>query len=499
VLAVLGLLGVGLLPVWPGALHLVALPPLDLVADIGALLSRTSHPAAFVVGAAVSLVVRSAILAALLGRFDRDGLWFALRFYLAVWPGALLAASLLHGAHAVLFYALVWFGLAVTVVMFAASAAVPWVGEPTVRTSWAGALRSWLRLGTLGAYLVVLVLLGLVAALGPDPLVVLLVPVSAAWTWLAARWLLADPGWVVPRRAVGALVPVSLGALVFIVATGPAAPPEPDGAESRDGSLLLMSGIDSSSGSGAILEIDPRWLGFDCGQTYYFSYAGPGDGQPQNDARCPIDHGAPYEPEDTMRSRDELVDFVAAFVEEMEPPHLVIAHSQAAWVTWEAAAAGRLGDDVTVVLLGAFPESPVGYVPGARGVATDPGRLALLPVAELPRPGGGTSAFDPDSPLGREWLADTEAVEEVFSRPLPEGVQAVSVPSMFDLPLKPGGPELPGAVDACPLTTIHPNLPFDPELGRAITAYLDGESLPGCTWWRQVLGPATQGFTVAPG
>lgn len=44
-------------------------------------------------------------------------------------------------------------------------------------------------------------------------------------------------------------------------------------------------------------------MGWMCEHTHHYSYAGPGDGHPQNGALCPIEHGAPYEPKDTLRSR----------------------------------------------------------------------------------------------------------------------------------------------------------------------------------------------------
>jgi hypothetical protein len=498
VLLVWLLVATGAVPVWSGLVHLVALPPIDLVADLGVLLSRAEHPVVFVLGAAVSIGVRSAVVAAMLGRADLSGWLLALRFYAVVAPGALVAASLLYGAHAVLFYALFWFGVAATLVLVSIAGAAPWMAAGRVREGFRDAARRWFRLGTVWCYLLGLVLLGYAASAG-SARAVLLVPVSGGWTWAAVRWLRSDPGAVVLRRSGAAIASLGVAGMVVLAAAGPASPPDPAGAEpARDGSLVLMSGIDSSSGSGAVLELDPRSLGYGCDQTHYFSYAGTGPGQPAGEAVCPIDHGAPYGPEDTMRSRDEVIPFIEEQVAALDPPVVILAHSQAAWMAWLAAAEGRLGADVTLVLIGAFPENPVTYPPDMTGWQTAPGRLVLQPLSAIPRPGGGTTAFEPDSPLGREWLASPGAVRDALSEPLPDGVRALSVSSTFDLPLKPGGHRIDGATDACPVAVIHPNLPYAPEVGRAVGSFVDGASLDRCPAWREVLGRVWLGFTVAP-
>lgn len=143
---------------WPGATHLVALPPLDLIADIGVILVVADSPIAALGLVMASLVIRAGLLAVLLGRPDRHGFAFAVRFYLLVWPLGFLAAALLHTSFATLFYALFWFGVAVALALFAASASIPWLARPevTIRRALARAWGQRLRLGTLGAYLVAL-------------------------------------------------------------------------------------------------------------------------------------------------------------------------------------------------------------------------------------------------------------------------------------------------------------------------------------------------------
>jgi hypothetical protein len=492
---VAALVAAGVIPVWTGLPHLVALPPLDLVGDLTLLLSRAEHPVLFGAGALASVLGRSLVLAALLGRLDRDGVLLALRWYACLWVPSLLVAVLAYASHAVLFYALFWFGLVGALLVLGVTGAVPWRTEGgTLRDGIREAWTERLRLGTTGCYVAGLLALGWFASIGTGA-ALLTLPVSAAWTWTAVWGLRSPSRAVAVRRSVAGATAVALAVVAWIAATGPDGPPEArPGAASREGSILLMSGIDSASGRGAVLELDPMALGYECEQTWYFSYAGPGAGQPRGDARCPIDHGAPYGPEDTMRGRDELVAHLEDFVAGMPSPAVVVAHSQAAWLAWEAAADGRLGDQAVLVLVGAFPENPVTY---RHGELWSPGRLVLEPIAQLPRPGGGTTAFDPDSPLGEEWLSVARP-EETFDRSLPQGIEAVAMPSSFDLPLVPSGRGPPGATTLCPTPVIHPNLPYSDALIAAIDRGLGEPAEPGCPWWRTAIGRFPVGFAPPP-
>jgi hypothetical protein len=280
-----------------------------------------------------------------------------------------------------------------------------------------------------------------------------------------------------------------------VVVTGPAAPPDgEDPAAPREETLFLMSGVDSSSGSGAILEIDPRFMGWDCDGTRYVSYAGPGDGQPQRVAQCPIDHGAPYVPEDTLRPTDELVAALEAQLADADGPAVLLTHSQGVWISWVAVAEGRAPGVDSLVLIGAFPDNPAPYQVDGTG----PGRLGgpiLDLIVGIGRP-GGTSVFEPDSPLGLEWLAHPTAIREALARPLPDDVQALSITSVFDHPLMPRGWTIDGAVDACPMPVAHPNLPYSAELQEIVAAFVDGDDPPPCPAWRRAVGPLFRPFAV---
>jgi hypothetical protein len=489
---------VGLLPRWQGSVHLVALPPLDQVADLQLLVTYAPSIPLFVLGVAASIGLRSAILAWLLGGVTRDRFLFALRFYLVSLPLAALSAALFYGAAAVLFYGLFWAGLAVSLLLIALTGALPWMAPPRLWAGFTAAVRHGFRLGTLGAYITALTLIGVLAdQTGPAGAVVL-VPISAALTYGTARVLREDLGWRALRRVVAVAPAAAMAAVVVVVVTGPAGPPAVDGPrEDLPGSVLLMSGIDSSSGSGAILEIDPEYMGWTCDDTWYFSYAGPGDGQPQADALCEIDHGAPYEPADTLRSRDEVVDFLQAFAEDMDPPAVITGHSQGAWMVWEAAAADRLPNAEVIVLVGPFTDNPVAYPEAGERSAGRVGHYVIEAIAQGPRP-GGTTVFEADSPLGREWLAHPDAVEETLARPLPEQKRAVSITSVFDLPLMHGTHRVPGAVDACPVPVIHPNLPYAPEFQQVIADFVAGRDLPRCPLWREAVGPLLRHWSNPP-
>jgi len=89
-----------------------------------------------------------------------------------------------------------------------------------------------------------------------------------------------------------------------------------------------MQGIDSSSASVTFWRSTPI-MDWTCEQAFYYSYAGPGDSHPHNEART-ITHGAPYAREDNLGSSVELVTFMRAQVAKMAPA-VVADRSQGVW------------------------------------------------------------------------------------------------------------------------------------------------------------------------
>lgn len=487
--------GIGGLPRWPGLAHLVALPPLDLTADLRVLVAEATGYPSLLLGMAASLAIRSAVLAVLLGGLSRGRFLFALRFYLAVLPITLLAALFSYAGHAGLYSGLHWIGMGLALLALLVMAPAPWTGHPclgvALRQSWRDGLRVWPVLAYAGA----LVVLGGVA-FAPGPVIwVVAVPASAALTFAALRWLSRPAGGRPKLRLAAAVGALAAGAVAFVSA----AEPGPDEAgTTREGSLMAMSGMNSTSGGGAALEVDyPRVFGFACEQVYYFSYAGPGQGQPQDQAVCPIRTGAPYTEEDTRRRPfAQHVGFLAAQVDDLPEPVTLLAHSQGAWVAWQAAAEGRLEGVDTLVVIGPFPDSALGWPPpgepGAGRVGAD-FIAALQPLTRLV-----DFEFHPYEQIAREILEDPSVPREIYSQPLPTDLEVLSVFGLGDLALNPAGWHLDGATDACPVIADHPDLPLAGGVQRQINAFLDGQELAPCPRWRELVHPVSMPWKPPP-
>jgi hypothetical protein len=500
------MVAVGVLPRWPGAVHLVALPPLDVAADARVLISRAPSWPVFVVLLGVAVTVRIAVLALLLGGMRSPRWRLASGVYLLATPVVLVAAQLDFVAHAALYSRLFGAALGMLAVTFLVFAAAPWVGasgsdrRSIVRGSdgRAGAAvrhaaREGFRITDVAVYALGLLGLGIVAELGGPIASVLTIPVAAVWTVATMGRLLAPAPRRPLRRFVGACVlGLALFAVVVVTREAPWGIPE----VTRDGSVVVMSGINSASGEGAVFELDPARIGYRCEQFTYYSYAGPGPGQPRGEAACPKTSGAPYVPEDTQRPFGEQVMLLEEQAADLEPPLVVLAHSQAAWVAWQAAAEGRLPGPVRLVLIGAFPSSPLTYPPpGETGPGFVGGELfrVLVPLADLV-----DFDFEVDAPLARELLATPDAAAEVFAQPLPDDVEALAVTATSDLALMPEGWRIDGAVDACPIREAHPYLPVTPAFHRVVDRFLAGERGASCPPWPELYRVSVQALGAPP-
>jgi hypothetical protein len=484
---------VGALPRWAGLTHLVALPPLDVAADLRWLLARAPSYPLFALGLATALTVRVGVLALLLGRGRRPRWRMAAGLYGAALVPALLAAQFDVIARTALYSRL--FGAAVTVLTltFLMLAAAPWTGERGIGAGIRRGAVGGFRVVDLAVYAALLLGLGTLAEVGGSVVAVALVPVSAGLTLaIAARLAAPAPGHALLRLAVAATVAASVVAAVVATRGMPWTVSDAD----RPGSVMIMSGINSASGQGAIFELEPERIGYDCDQVHYYSYAGTGTGQPRGAAACPVTTGAPYVPEDTQRPFDEQVRLLEAQIEPLEEPVAVLAHSQAAWVAWQAAADGRLEGVEHLVLVGPFPSSPLAFPPpgedGTGRVAGDLFRL-LEPVPELV-----DFDFDVDAPLTHELLAAPDAASEVFAAPV-DGIEVLSVTASSDLALMPDGWRIAGATDACPVREAHPYLPITPAFHHVVDAFLDGErGEGGCPPWPELYRLASQALAAPP-
>ena len=464
------------IPTWPGLVHLVALPPLDQFTDLRVLMSRAPSWTAFLILFALVAVARVVLMAWLLGGLDARRLRFAALFHAVAFGPVLVAACADATAYAVLYARVFWPALALIAVSVFILGPVPWQGSARLREAGALTWRRGLRIEVMVPYCAVVVTLGAVA----DRLPVLtmpFVPVSALATGLAIA-MMERPPLRRPRSVLAAFVAVLVAMSIAFVTTRGSREPEPG--PPQTGSLLILSGINSASGQGRIHAMDVHRLGYRCEQVYYFSYAGPGDGQPQHDATCPIRTGAPYGPDDTQRPFREQVDMFAEQASALPRPLTVAAHSHAVWVVWEAVATGRVAVD-TLLLVGPFPSTPTGYPPPHMN---EPGRVvgdmlrAAVPATDLFQ-----LHFDPETPAARELLGTAGAAESVLSQPLPVGVRATTLPSVTDLPLASDW-QFDVGRNGCPARTAHPNLPLSPAFEDAAIRFLNDRPPPPCPPWR---------------
>lgn len=495
--SVVALLAVaGVLPRWPGLAHSVALPPLDLFADVRVLVTRAPSYPVFAAGLAASVTARSAILMVLSGPPSWSRFWFGTRFYLTALVPAVIAVGLGFSAAAALYQWYFWGGLLVAVVTFLFLGAVPWREGTQLRRGLARGFGRGFRAGTLLAYLGLVVILGGLARSGGDAWSVLLVYPSAFLMVLTARRLFGEPARVPVSRRVGVAAMALILVLVPTLVVFRGRPATTAGVPDRDGSLFLVPGVDSASGDGALFRLDPRSLGYSCEQTFYFSYVGPGAGAPQGDSVCPITSGAPYGKEDTQRRLVELADTFREQVAGLVPPVVVVTHSQGAWIAWEALAEYGTDRVLALLMMGAFPENPVSYPPpggiGPGLVGSDVLRL----LTDWSR-AAGISRFDPDAALAREILAAAGALEALQARPLPRAVRALAVVAASDLPLLPE--DSSQRVDGgCPVQTTHVGLVTSHGAQGAMLRFLDGLVPPECAWWSNWTEVLAAGFTVPP-
>jgi hypothetical protein len=474
----------GLLPRWPGLAHEVALPPLDLFADVRVLMARAPSAPLFVVGVVLAIIARSALLAAILGSTRRRFV-YALRFYITVLVLALVASGLDFAGRAILYAYLIWGGLLVVVVTFLAVGAVPWTG------------RAKFRAVALIAYVGALAIIGDVWRRPGGASQVLIVPLSGALSVLVARRLATEPARRLSSRGIAIVTAMMLLIVVALVAV-PRLRGSPDRtvAAPRSGSLLLIAGVDTSTGHGALFRLDPRALGFSCAQTFYYSYRGPGGGGPQGDARCPIHTGTPYGKVDTTRPLLSLASALHDQLVGLKPPVVVVTHSQGAFIAWSELTADGADLAKALVMLAPFDEGLAPYPrPGRDGAGAVGGAVVGL-VTDVGR-AAGISRFDPNAPLVRELQGTSGAIERLVARPLPRSMRAAAILARGDLPLEPR-PWPHDVPEACPGWLAHAGLPTSSRVLAVAREFLDGRPMPDCPRWIAALGHASDAFGAPP-
>jgi hypothetical protein len=465
---------VGVLPRWPGLVHAVAIPPLDLAFDLRVLVARASSYPLFVIGALLSLAVRSLILAAVLGTIGseelyRERLFRAARFYLVVWIPVVFAAGLSFAALAALYHWYYWAGLGALLVASSVAA----VRLPSQGLRFRGVLGYLFLLTAIG---------GLAGAAGPWGSVAL-VPVSAALTLAVLgnrprRWRkpLASAASVL---AVVSCVNAAMLGLLGAVSFGGARPTiQPEAV-----ALFLVPGVDTSSGHGALYQLDPATLGFSCDRVFYYSYLGPGPGAPRGDARCPIRVHAPYGQADTQLPIDQLSN---AFAEQIDAvrqtmggsPIVVVTHSQGNLIAWRAISSDSNSAVSHLVMLAGFAENPAPYPARGQDGSGRVGGDVLRGLTGLSRR-MGIGTFDPEAALARQTLATAGGAQAILSERLPSDVQALTVEATFDAPLSSGGRSVRGALDGGTVDATHVGLVTSARTGDIIRRFLAGEQPEG--------------------
>jgi hypothetical protein len=483
-----------LLPRWPGLAQQVALPPLDLFADTRVLMARASSLPLFAIGIVLAVVARAALLAVVLG-FTRRRFRFALRFYVAALVPALLASGLDFSGRAILYAYLIWGGLLIALATFIVLGAAPWVDRDTLHRALGTAVRRRFRFAALAAYLVALAVIGDAWRRPGGAGQVIVVPISALLTAFAARRLTAPA--IRPSLRGASIVAAALViAIAFAVSLSRTSDHTTATAPPRRGSLLLVPGVDTSTGHGAMFKLDPRALGYSCAQTFYYSYRGPGTGGPQADARCPIRSGTPYQRSDTTRPLAQLASALRAEIVGLPRPVVVVTHSQAAWIAWSAITGEPDTAVSALVMLAPFDQGLAPYPPPNTNRTGAAGGVAVRLMTDLGRT-FGISKFDPDAPLARELQGTPGAVERLVAHPLPSTVRGAGVIARGDFPLEPRSwPN--GLPEACPGWLMHAALPTSSVATGAAARFLAGKPLASCPRAIETIGHATDAFGAPP-
>jgi hypothetical protein len=477
----------GILPTRTDLLHALALPPLDLTFDVGTLLGRATGPLWFALGLVGCIAARATILCLMLGSWRRW--WFALRFELVVLVPSFLAAELAYSGQAILYSAIFWIGMAVATGVTLLAAHVPWSGTRSVLSTLGRGLLEGPRLPTVVTYLAALGVLTILVGHGGRAGALIGVAVSAALTLATARRL-SKPAVAHNATRLGALILVGL-AVALILATSTGVRPS---SGRRAGELVVVAGIDTSSGHGSLFSLRPSSLGFSCAQTFYYSYVGPGRGSRQAQAACPITTGSHYTRADTERSLGLLVRAFRAQVDHLTPPVTVVAHSSGALVAW-AAVSSDPGTPVRRIVMLAPMSDPLGYPPPGTSGRGTVGAAAMRFLVALGNWDGFTR-FNPDSPLARELLAPSNAIPALFGRALPPQVRALAIPSAYDVALFTGSRPFALADASCAPFESHGALATSEQTLAQADRFLSGQPLEGCTAWARWAASAAAGFQV---
>ena len=170
----------------------------------------------------------------------------------------------------------------------------------------------------------------------------------------------------------------------------------PVGRAENAGSLLLLGGVDSTSDTGSLAELDPRVIGFIEQRTVPVSYRGP---------------DMNYDADDTRRDLGVVARAVSEQVSESEEPVVLLGHSQASLILDRMIASGLPSPERSVVLAPSplFPP-PVDIPPpdrdGEGRVGGDIARGFAVALRAV-----GLASYDIDAPASPTNLQPVVAME----------------------------------------------------------------------------------------
>jgi hypothetical protein len=176
------------------------------------------------------------------------------------------------------------------------------------------------------------------------------------------------------------------------------APPVSQVAEG--GALLLLGGVDSTATEGALVELDPRQVGFPSGNTTMLSYRGD----------------RAHSKADTRGDLNVAARTVAAQLEEASEPRLLLGHSQAGLIVDRILDRGLTAPDRSVVLAPPPPFPPrLSAPPPDEGGAGAPGADAARVLAWLLE-SAGMESFDIDAPASPVRLQPVAVIDSRVPR-----------------------------------------------------------------------------------
>jgi hypothetical protein len=270
-----------------------------------------------------------------------------------------------------------------------------------------------------------------------------------------------------------------------------AAPRRPTGGRHL---LVLVAGLGSASGNGAVLDVDTARLGYAAGDVAQFSYRG---------GQAPGSRTIDGIEQRTYTTADSETDIGAAgarlhalLVElgQRYPgvPVDVIAHSQGGLVTRVALAVPEGLPRVDHVITLATPHGGADLADLNRAVGDAPGGpLVQLGVREVS--GGGV---DPFSTAVGQLRTDSRFHDDLEHSPLPDGVQVTSIAASGDYVVPAPRAALDGATNVVvPVSGLHPHdaLPGSDAAAREMALALAGQR-PTCVSIRGALLGAVVGM-----